>query len=1425
MTNEITDVTHTAQIRYTYDPDGNKLSETVADRTGGDPDRTTTYTYDAHGNGETSTGPEGGVARSTWNNLGLVDTITDEMGSIFGHTYTKRGELATRTLKNWTGSPVNPKPATEIVLESRSYDAGGRLAATTDAMGRKTSYTYFNDNRLSQVIADDVKLNGSTTPRDVILEANTYDAAGNLTRKVTGGGVTRADYEYDAAGRLASTTLDPSSLNRRTVFEYDANDNTTKETRTGAGSTRQEIISYAYNAAGVKTRQTVENGNQDLITTWTVDDRGLVTAVTDPRGNTDGATAADFTVDNRYDALGRLIEAKAPAVQIEKAGTEAASARPIVRSGYDTSGNQTHQVDAEGRTVTTAYDKDGRVVTVKSPAYTPPGGTALTPQITHQYDPAGRLTKTTDPRGHDTTFEYDALGNLVRTTDPGPSGPGGVSVAEYNLVGEQMAAVDPTGARIQATYDDLGRKITETEIERRPTNAAFTTTYTYNDAGILTKAVAPGNKTTSFVVNAAGEVTSTTDPANNTTTNTYDLAGRLLQVRDATLNATATSYDLAGRPIEVKDLNSSGTTLRTVGLGYDPAGNVISETSAEQHTIRHAYDALNRLTSLTEPVKANEEIVTRFGYDASGARTRLIDGRGNTTWTAYNSLGLVERVIEPATTQHPSEADRTWTYGYDQAGNNTTILQPGGVRIDRTYDHLGRLTQESGAGGGAATAERTFGYDPADRLTTAGDYTLEYNDRGLLTKMASPSGQPITMAYDANGNLTQRVDAAGTANFTWDNANRAATATDPVTGRTWTYGYDKANRVTSLTSANPVNTHSISYDNMGRATSQTLKSGSGSELAKITYGWDLDDNLTTKTTSGLAGSGMNTYGYDHANRLTSWTAPNGTTTAYEWDAAGNKMFTYDERNRLTSGDGTDYTYTPRGTLASESKNGVTTQLTFDAFDRLIADRENLYSYDAFDRVTRRISGTTSQIFAYAGPGNDLAAISVNGSVQAKYARDSFGALLGLQEDANPAVAAFNDLHGDLVGTFTGTALVSSTAYDPFGEISAETGQKASLGYQSEYTDPDTGKVNMHARWYQPGTGTFTSRDTATLDPSPSVQSNRYTYANASPVNNADWKGNAAERLCSIILQAKNGSCGRLNANADEQPSRGRASSWAHAAGGQVSKGPDHPVYREREFEGSDLADSTTNEGLACHAKYGAGWCVGAWRVSKKVAVFAYDMLPDGRDEQKRSAIRHFIWQVMLTVQWGPGFAEDAAANHEKYSKQDSPGDTKADLAINAMARQYGVKHKKKLQKMISNYGFDQVMQHLYGIAEKNLCDKDYGDGGFSCENEPANKPGAFGSMPILTEKDLKQAEIDLACMTGPCTGSTGGWASNFFYYSFAIGLDFGYPAPSGAAPSGGQIVGATFQRGVRLDVAAEIHFARLENGSYEVVGAVASFGW
>ncbi|WP_211267397.1 RHS repeat-associated core domain-containing protein, partial [Nonomuraea candida] len=101
----------------------------------------------------------------------------------------------------------------------------------------------------------------------------------------------------------------------------------------------------------------------------------------------------------------------------------------------------------------------------------------------------------------------------------------------------------------------------------------------------------------------------------------------------------------------------------------------------------------------------------------------------------------------------------------------------------------------------------------------------------------------------------------------------------------------------------------------------------------------------------------------------------------------------------------------------------------------------------------------------------------------------------------------SDQHDDVVATFTGDALADSTAYNPFGEVTAGSGTKRRLGYQGEYTDPATGKVNMASRWYIPGTGGFASRDDYTIDPYPSINLNRYTYAAGNPLAYTDPSGN------------------------------------------------------------------------------------------------------------------------------------------------------------------------------------------------------------------------------------------------------------------------------------------------------------------------------
>ncbi|WP_432075725.1 DNRLRE domain-containing protein [Streptomyces wuyuanensis] len=1113
VTDHVTGAAHRARTTYTYDADGRVLTEAVDDIAGDDPTRTTTRTWDTHGRPATVTDPAQRTETFGHDAYGRQTSRTLPGDRTIRYAYTSLGRLATVTLVGWTGDPNAPSPAADVVLDSYAYDPAGRLAEHTDAMGRTTRRTYYDDGLpAKEILSAFHDPDGST--RDLILSDRTYDAAGHLVKETTGNGKVTTAYEVDAAGRVTAEVLDPAGLARRTAYTYDATDAVIGVTRSGAGGARTEQVTFERHATGVVTRETIENGTDDLVTTRQVDDRGLVTAETGPRGNATGADPAAFTTDFTYDALGRVIETRAATVTVETQATAAAPARPTTRAGYNTFGETTATRSPNGHVTRTTYDALGRPVATTLPDYTPPGATTpLTATVSRTYDAAGHLETETDPLGGVTRYGYDQLGNLTKVTEPAPTATSAapVSTFTYDLLGEQLSATGPTGARTEATYDDLGRQITATRAERTPSAGVFTTTFAYDDSGNLVSTTSPTGITTSALHNPAGQPTTVTGPAGEKNTYAYGPTGLPASVTGPQGRTTRTVHDLAGRATSVIDEDATGTVWRDRGATYDADGNPVSLTNELGHTVAQSFDALGRLIRLVEPVDATTSITTAFGYDAEGHRTRLTDGRGNTTWTGYTSHGLPESIVEPATTAHPATTDRTWTTVYDLADRPVRELQPGGVTLQRTFDALGRITEVTGSGAEAPTAADTYGYDLAGRVTSvsapAGSNTYTYDDRGNLVSASGPSGT-ATFQYDEEGRLAGRSDAAGTASFGYDTAGRLSTAADPLTGASRTYGYDTASRLKTVTHGTTGATRTLTYDLLDRLKTDTLKAPDGATTTASTgYTYDAASRLTAKTTTGTAGAGAQTYAYDRAGRLTSWTAPDSTTTAYTWDAAGNRTAagattaTYDERNRLLTAGDVTYTYAARGTrTGSSTTGGATTAAAFDAHGRMASADGVAYSYDGLGRLVKRGTDTLT----YADRSNNP--VAAGGSL---ISRDPAGTpLAAAASDGTGAAAVLTDQHGDVTATFapgTGT-LNGSSSYAPFGQVTATTGTTGPLGYQGEYTDPDTGQVNMHARWYDPANGGFTSRDSWTLNPVPSVAANRYTYGNGSPLLNTDPSG-------------------------------------------------------------------------------------------------------------------------------------------------------------------------------------------------------------------------------------------------------------------------------------------------------------------------------
>jgi len=444
---------------------------------------------------------------------------------------------------------------------------------------------------------------------------------------------------------------------------------------------------------------------------------------------------------------------------------------------------------------------------------------------------------------------------------------------------------------------------------------------------------------------------------------------------------------------------------------------------------------------------------------------------------------------------------------------------------------MGRITTETGAG--ATTTARALDYDPDGRVASAtspaGNLTYTYNQRGLLAN-ATGYGGPAGYTYDAEGHLTQRVDSAGTATFTYDSAGRTATTADPLTGITATNTYNTLGRVSTVVQGSTGPTRTYTYDTLGRiSTDTTTKPTTGTGTVSISHGYDNDDLLTTKTTTGIGGSGANTYGYDGMSRITSWLNPAGTTTSYGYDnasnrttvttPAGTRTSTYDQRNRITGTTGGSqaadaYTWNPRGQLTSTTQNGVTTTYTYDAFERLTQTQKTpgttaTYTYDSLDRVAQRNTAN----FAYDDLTNNPTK-TPTAAGELKLLHDPLGTILSNKTGTNAASIVVTDLlHTDTNATTDPTTgdLTTSTNYDPWGNPTATTGTPPPIGYQNSYTDPDTGLVNAHARWYNPTLGTFTTRDTYTLPPTPVAATNRYLYANASPLTNRDPNGHMMAR--------------------------------------------------------------------------------------------------------------------------------------------------------------------------------------------------------------------------------------------------------------------------------------------------------------------------
>ncbi|HHN75470.1 MAG TPA: RHS repeat protein, partial [Acidobacteria bacterium] len=561
---------------------------------------------------------------------------------------------------------------------------------------------------------------------------------------------------YDARGRAyekqvaqaaqAVVPADPQWLATRTG--YDALDRVvTAATPDGSGG--WNISTVEYDALGRKVKATDAAGNELLLTRNAM---GLVIRREVKENANDPGGGSIFKTDFEYDALGRVVKVLL--------------ADPV--SGEPS------------RPVTRSYDVQSRVIAQWLPGNSAASGEAYETETI--YDGLGRKVQVRKHSGlsahsdgwQEVFYDYDAAGRLTAIrVDPDGSGPAAEQQTryEYDAQGRQTLRIMPDGREQRTEYDSISRVEKTVYASASGTCSAGGTgcvelASTWDQAGRRTALTASlnGADPTHYNLAAGGSQTQSW---------TYDGLGRILEARDDNASGAEAvvsySYDTLSRVLTSGwDEDANGDALWTITAGYDSAGRLESveyPSVAAPHyagpTLRYAYDALGRVTSLTDLHGAgpeDDESVIEAAYTGA-TRLRELKHSDGTLWRSHDGSQELRDAAGRSTGAQvvaPTVGD-VWfeeQISYDDNDRVTRVAWPHG-RIaageseaqEYTMDELGRLVEfEQGqfANGsldtGALTAQhewrldelgnwREHRGDPADSFLTPGlDIVNAYTD-------------------------------------------------------------------------------------------------------------------------------------------------------------------------------------------------------------------------------------------------------------------------------------------------------------------------------------------------------------------------------------------------------------------------------------------------------------------------------------------------------------------------------------------------------------------------------------------------------------------------------------------------------------------------------------------------------------------------
>jgi YD repeat-containing protein len=262
----------------------------------------------------------------------------------------------------------------------------------------------------------------------------------------------------------------------------------------------------------------------------------------------------------------------------------------------------------------------------------------------------------------------------------------------------------------------------------------------------------------------------------------------------------------------------------TTTYTYMAQGQIDTETDPLGRITDYDYTPKGLLKQVTYAKGTIDQAVKRFEYDDAGNQSAVIDENGHRTGYLYNAMNRLIEMTEADPDGAGALTSPVMTYTYDARGNQKTVTDARGNTTVNEYDamdHLIKVTQPDPDGSGVQTSPvMTYQYDrsgnrismtdPLERITE-----YKYDACNRLTETILPDGSITKQISDSENHPVTRIDANGNpTSMVYDERGRLTKQID-AQGHVSRSIYDVANQLVAQLDANG-NRTTYQYDDLGR---------------------------------------------------------------------------------------------------------------------------------------------------------------------------------------------------------------------------------------------------------------------------------------------------------------------------------------------------------------------------------------------------------------------------------------------------------------------------------------------------------------------------------------------------------------------------------------------------------------------------------